>query len=133
MEKARVKMQMQEVFEKIKEKINEYMEIVYECSLDDVIGFQTNHSDSKASYIVEGFYEAYEIIKQVAEEYNNGWIPVSKRLPEENGRYLVCLGYACACELTFKDGRWFNPYIDNEYLGVTAWQPLPPEYQPKGE
>lgn len=63
--------------------------------------------------------------------YNDGWILCSDRLPEENERYIACLGYACACELTFRDGRWFNPYTDNEYLDVTAWQPLAEPYKPQ--
>ena len=60
-----------------------------------------------------------------------GWIPVSERLPESNGRYIACLGDVCVCELTFEGGKWFNPDTGNEYLDVTAWQPLPEPW--KGE
>lgn len=32
---------------------------------------------------------AVEIIEQAAAEYNNGWIPVEERLPEESGYYYL--------------------------------------------
>ena len=33
------------------------------------------------------FEKAIEIVKQAAEEYNNGWIPCSERFPEEHKQY----------------------------------------------
>lgn len=71
---------MQEVFEKIIEKLKEEtydMEICEE---------QTGKS---GPYFVDVPYkmikldDAINIVKQAAGEYNNGWIPVSKGLPEE--------------------------------------------------
>ena len=35
--------------------------------------------------------KAKQIVQEVAEEYNNGWIPCSERLPEESGRYIICV------------------------------------------
>ncbi len=32
----------------------------------------------------DGFKRSVKIINELAEEYNNGWIPCSERLPEEN-------------------------------------------------
>lgn len=71
-------------------------------------------------------HRAVEIIHQIAEEYNNGWIPCSERLP--SGLDFVLY--------THKDGEvdicsieYFYDYLDK----FTAWQPLPEPYQPKGE
>ena len=105
--------------------------------------------------------DAIEIVNQLAEEYkdlaicnlkspcyykrndivnpiNDGWIPCSKRLPEENGKYLVCVSNPTRnsknCIFTF----WYNEY-DKEFEKehdldyVLAWQPIPAPYQPKGE
>ena len=33
--------------------------------------------------------ESIKIVNELAEEYNNGWIPCSERLPEEDGYYLI--------------------------------------------
>ena len=86
--------------------------------------------------------DAKEIVQEVAEEYNNGWIPISDRFPE-NDKYIL---------LSFDNfsvpmiGRYENYesggafYIGDEDitcskqdLFVNAWQPLPELYQPKGE
>ena len=77
--------------------------------------------------------DAIEIVNQLAEEYNNGWIPCSERLPEEKGDYLV----------TCNDGKvrvwWF--VVEGDFkcwlrgvnqLEPIVWQPLPEPYK-KGE
>ena len=70
--------------------------------------------------------KAKQIVQEVAEEYNGGWIACSERLP--SGLDFVLY--------THKDGEvdicsieYFYDYLDK----FTAWQPLPEPYQPKGE
>ena len=71
-----------------------------------------------------------EIVNQLAEEYNNGWIPCSERLPKKDGYYLI----------TTSDGEYdIREYGCSKGFGwdgferVITWQPLPEPYQPKGE
>lgn len=60
------------------------------------------------------------------------WIPVTERLPEENGRYIICYEDAT----TFSDyfnGKWFFPLGKHamacEETGtILAWRPLPEPY-----
>lgn len=83
-----------------------------------------------------------EIVNQLAEEYNNGWIPCERELPPQPKEnpifeykplelYLVTdkdVDYPLRAFWNgkcFTDG-WFK-------LEVSAWQPLPAPYQPKGE
>ena len=73
--------------------------------------------------------EAISIVNQLAEEYNNGWIPCSERLPEEEGKYLVTLKLGCITFADLKDIKHY-PHFNAD---VIAWQPLPQPYQPKGE
>lgn len=71
---------------------------------------------------------------------NGGWIPVSERLPERNGRYLAYiiskhtgLRHIVTCEYN-ADGclKW---YPDDACISanVVAWMPLPEEYKEEGE
>lgn len=78
-----------------------------------------------------------KIINQLAEEYNNGWIPCSERLPSEATVYevteeiVLCSKkqYIVEHRLFGTEGEWLCP----SNRKVIAWQPLPKPYQPKGE
>ena len=75
--------------------------------------------------------KAKEIVQEVAEEYNGGWIPCSERLPEKNGMYLCTQNtYDLATNkniirvstelVEFYDGKWRRA----KNLVITHWQPL---------
>ena len=83
------------------------------------------------------YQRVIEIVNQLAEEYNNDWIPCSERLPSEGQTVLVQdfedYYEVCNCETKngikgFSSGEWWSSA--NNYL---AWLPLPAPYQPKGE
>ena len=69
---------------------------------------------------------AKQIVNQVAEEYNNGWIPCSVRLPEQIGWYLVSRNDGIVTT-----GYFFEDMTWREARGVEniAWQPLPEPYK----
>ena len=87
-------------------------------------------------------HRAVEIIHQIAEEYSNGWIPISDRFPE-NDKYILLSFDNFSMPMigryeSYESGGAF--YIGDEDitcskqdLFVNAWQPLPEPYQPKGE
>ena len=71
----------------------------------------------------------------------NKWIPVSKRLPEENGRYLCTVGtdYRNPREMYYepkgKNNRTWTS-LDRTYVEdcfVIAWMPLPQPYKVESE
>ena len=78
-------------------------------------------------------YKSTEIVREVAEEYNGGWIPCSERLPEENQEVMLQDFYG---NITiekmktndglegFSDGDWWSSA--NNYV---AWQSLPEPYK----
>lgn len=91
-----------------------------------------------------GAFNAYsdmlDFIKELAEEYNNDWIPCSERLPNKSGKYLITqeryrledrlCNRPIAIEVDYVD---FNA-IDNSwnrarFFKVIAWQPLPQPYK----
>ena len=149
---------MQEVFEKIIEKLEERTSFLSDCTK---YGNKDAEQQNK-SYSTMMMYEVsdlvddlIEIVKQESEKYNNGWIPCSERLPEEGGYYLVTYhgwsngDYLPKFDDTYvrrlhyqKSERftgWNHPrYCDDKAENdtnreVIAWQPLPQPYQPKGE
>ena len=134
---------MQTVFEKIIEKLEEQkVKGIYDSS--SIIGEKNVWA------------EAIEIVKQEAEQYNNGWIPVEEELPKDgDNRYYMCIvenheedppmycQYDEECGFGFYQDIYDEHtlgFVDcvfhtNEELGyekVIAWQQSLP-YQPKGE
>ena len=134
---------MQEVFEKIIEKLEENQTIV----------FNLCGGKPKQSIDLE---RAIEIVKHEAVKYNNGWIPVEEELPKDgDNRYYMCIvenheedppmycQYDEECGFGFYKDIYdehtlgfvdceFNTNEELGYAKVIAWQQLLP-YQPKGE
>lgn len=86
--------------------------------------------------------KAKEIVQEVAEEYNNGWIPCSERLPERNKDVLCWVksktisGTETYIIGSCDNGFWFlKTYeIDRESFPVKdyeviAWKQLPEPYK----
>ena len=67
------------MIDKILERLEEEREIA-EKELEKCIFNGLPYHDSTEGKII-GIKEAIEIVKQEAEQYNNGWIPCSERLP----------------------------------------------------
>ena len=86
--------------------------------------------------------ECMEIVKQEAEQYNNGWISCSERFPEKprenpklEGRYVE-LYLVVEKESDYPFRAFWNgkSFTDGMFpLDVIAWQPLPKPFQTKGK
>jgi hypothetical protein len=82
-------------------------------------------------YKMVKFDDAKTIINELAEEYNNGWIPCSEGLPEVDV-YVLCQGshsmfIACVDSL---DNKWRDCHFITRTT-VKAWHPLPQPYKPQ--
>ena len=139
---------MNRAFEKILERFDakkQYFQKFYEADGKT----EEDEYINKATQLA--FDDAKNIVQEVAEEYNNGWIPCSERLPEESGYYLVTYH-------DWSDGNFLPKYddtyvrrlhyqISEHFVGwnypknvddraendchkeVIAWQPLPEPYK----
>lgn len=90
--------------------------------------------------------ECKELFRRMIDEQptiyaNDGWIPVSKRLPEvpEGTEDFYCPEFNVTIKDASKattlkyapDGTWFDD--SGEVYNVMAWQPLPEPYRPEEE
>ena len=150
---------MQEVFKKIVEKLEERTSFLSDCTKygnKDAEQQEKSYSTMMMYEVADLVDDLIEIVKQEAEQYNNGWIPVEEELPKDgDNRYYMCIvenheeDPPMCCQ--YDEGCGFGFYQDiydehtlgfvdcefktNEELGyekVIAWQQLLP-YQPKGE
>ena len=117
---------MQEIFAKIKERLEEQQE---EYIKDyDRYG---NGEDYRISLIYE---RAIKIVNQVAEEYNGGWIPVSEMLPIENIKVWITYKIGASIYVgrdRVVSGKWYRTNKN----AILAWKymKVPEPYKPKGE
>lgn len=84
------------------------------------------------------YRHSIEIVKDLAEEYNDGWIPCSERLPDDfisfeyltirKGHTLATISFYCEA-----NKKWYLSRNSTREIEVIAWQPLPNPYREKGE
>ena len=122
---------MNKVFEKIIEKFEEKHEQY--INTYGIVG------GNPSAFAVK---ECIDTVREIAEQYNNGWIPCSERLPNQDGEFTDVL---ITCE-SITDGVFVQSaefYIASDgapifdalyhYERVLAWKRLPERYQTKGE
>ena len=127
---------MKEFIEKLIERLEELK--TFKINLADAMS-ELMKKDKLDNYISKE--EVIEIVNQLAEEYNNGWIPCSERLPEPGKRYLVTAvwkdgdfkKHSVYDAVYGKDGLWHTYNYERVSYEVIAWQPLPPAFKGKGE
>ena len=79
--------------------------------------------------------DAMQIVQEVAEEYKDGWIPCSERLPEDDSICMVTVEYPN--NETVVDYGWFDRKSVCWFVGtqefrtsnILAWQPLPKPFK----
>ena len=113
---------MNKAFEKILER------------LEEDARFYNSASDVDQN-IRSGLIIAKEAVQEVAEEYNNGWVSCSEKLPDVRQDVLVTVKYTGFMGM---HGYWIKTghmEAENDWWGdcaggeVIAWQPLPKPFK----
>ena len=124
---------MQTVFEKIIEKLEERTSFLSDCTKygnKDAGQQEKSYSTMMMYEVADLVDDLIDIVKQEAEQYNNGWIPCSSGvMPRANGWYLVTNYLGVVQEQRWSANHWEK--LRDE--AVLAWRELPLPYQPKGE
>lgn len=131
---------MKEAFEKIVERLEEYeYNDLIEHNSELCEHCQRTNCEMGTDCSMCIMDKAKDIVQDVAEEYNNGWIPCSERLPDKAGYEVIA-----TLENSFGQRKvtiiftgygdesfWHcnNKEIDIEVWKVIAWQPLPELYK----
>lgn len=131
---------MKEFIEKLIGRLEE--EVEYQGKKADESDVFEEVSVSHTRISMRKCYEhAIEIINELAEKYNNGWIPCSERLPETNESVLcwakstarggdVCFVGSCHNGFWFLQSSADTHSFPGQYV-IVAWQPIQP-YKEEG-
>ena len=125
---------MNKAFEKIIEKLEE---------LQNNLLLQTEGDIDLQVGVINGVMYSRKIVQEVAEEYNNGWISCSDRLPEYAESLVNCTikrlsdGHVWVQNLIYNriDDKWkWTDYpedicVDMDSFTILSWQPLPEPYK----
>ena len=123
---------MNKAFEKILERFDakkQYFQKFYEADGKT----EEDEYINKATQLA--FDDAKNIVQEVAEEYKDGWIPCSERLPEDDSICIVTVEYPN--NKTMVDYGWFDRKNVCWFVGmqefrtsnILAWQPLPEPFK----
>lgn len=88
-------------------------------------------SKQREEKIVELGQQFCDKVDEILQKKNNGWIPVSERLPSYDGSFIcTAKGIEESLELGYSswDNSWMDEF-DSEYE-VIAWMPLPEPFSP---
>lgn len=116
---------MNKAFEKILERLDDGV------SLPKMNGMERRVGKRQTQGFGIGVLFAKEIVKEVAKEYMDGWIPCSERLPEKNIRVLTTHknGIVQIAYLSDSGNFIIEDDGDKYVIQVIAWQPLPEPFK----
>lgn len=71
----------------------------------------------------QGWLDLEDLLEKLPTADIPRWIPVTERLPEKNGRYLITGKRGTVYSLEYEDERWYGG------IQPIAWMPLPEPYK----
>ncbi len=124
---------MNKAFEKILERLDEERELSYADFSRYVDEVSPSIDAEYDDFFHRGLERASRLVKEVAKEYNGGWIPCSERLPEENQKVILQDFYGNITIEKMKTNDGLEGFIDGDWWSsannYVAWKPLPEPYK----
>ena len=124
---------MNKAFEKILERLDEERELSYADFSRYVDEVSPSIDAEYDDFFHRGLERASRLVKEVAKEYNGGWIPCSDRLPEENQKVILQDFYGNITIEKMKTNDGLEGFIDGDWWSsannYVAWKPLPEPYK----
>jgi hypothetical protein len=95
------------------------------------------HYETCGDMVIITKLSAHIAISALEHQLTNGWIPVSERLPEKGGYYLIGTQYETPRVMIgfyYAELNVWNYWMSQlPILSVIAWQPLPEPYKEETE
>ena len=119
--------ELEKILEEIDQEVKEYMEIDF--------GDEYNAGIKDMAKMAKKIIRKHMSGKDTDVPTNDGWIPVSIRMPEKAGTYIINVLDGERDIVTF--AKWQNRYKRFDMTGaraywrIIAWRPLPEPYRPE--
>jgi hypothetical protein len=99
--------------------------------LSDYHDFLKKLADDHQMVLASDVLEMIEQIKDDLEqdEKENGWIPVSERLPEDGTNVIASFSSGTVTELRYVANGIFHGIYEYSTKVIVAWRPLPEPYK----
>ena len=120
------------------QELEKILEEIGDIYVDDIAGWGVEcNLKERANLPCDNCYECIkEVCKNIIRKHmNDGWIPVSIRMPEKAGTYIINVLDGERDIVTF--AKWQNRYKRFDMTGaraywrIIAWRPLPEPYRPE--
>ena len=122
----------EKILERLEEKLRKSEERYYRYLDDGNLSCMFDRSDIEEKR-VDTIKEMLEIVQEVAEEYKDGWITCSERLPEENQKVILQDFYGNITIGKMEIHNGLEGFADGDWLAsannYVAWQPLPEPFK----
>ena len=98
--------------------------------------FNNGYRCTRTETVIDRDYEYQERLSDCPLHEESKWVPITEKLPEEAGAYLVTISFGNNYHriiMDFDGEKFVERLIPAFTKGIIAWMPLPEPYVEEGE